>query len=88
MRAIGEAAAPQALLTGGPALTAALPENFRRLGSLPLRADAGALPAVTGPGAVIAGSRPPATLAQIGRARANDLRCWNSIRSPPPMPPR
>ncbi len=70
LRAIGEAAAPHALITGGAGVAIGLPENFRRSGLLPARADAGVLPDMRGPGAVIAGACARATLAQIGRARA------------------
>ncbi len=71
LRAIGEAAAPYALVTGGSGVAIGLPENFRRAGSLPQRTDPGALPDVQGPAAVIAGSCARATLTQIGRARAH-----------------
>ena len=66
--AIGEAAAPHALITGGSGVAMGLPENFRRAGQLPDR-DAAALPDASGHAAVLAGSCSRATLAQIGFAR-------------------
>jgi 3-dehydrotetronate 4-kinase len=66
--AIGEAAAPHALITGGSGVAMGLPENFRRAGKLPDR-DAAALPDVSGHAAVLAGSCSRATLGQIGFAR-------------------
>ena len=68
--AIGEAASAHALLTGGSGVALGLPENFRRAGLLAPLADPGALPQVSGPAAVIAGSCSRATLAQIGIARS------------------
>jgi uncharacterized protein YgbK (DUF1537 family) len=67
--AIGEAAAPHELLTGGSGIAMGLPENFRRAGLLPERADPGALPSVAGAAAVLAGSCSRATLGQVGFAR-------------------
>jgi uncharacterized protein YgbK (DUF1537 family) len=69
LMAIGEAVAPQALVTGGSGVAMGLPENFRRAGLLPERADASALPPMTGAAAVVAGSCSRATLGQIGLAR-------------------
>lgn len=69
LMAIGEAVAPQALVTGGSGVAMGLPENFRRAGLLPERSDAGALPPMTGAAAVVAGSCSRATLGQIGLAR-------------------
>ncbi len=69
LMAIGEAVAPQALVTGGSGVAMGLPENFRRAGLLPDRSDAGALPPMTGAAAVVAGSCSRATLGQIGLAR-------------------
>ncbi len=69
LTAIGRAAEQHALITGGSGVAIGLPENFRRRGLLPVHADAGALPAVDGPGAVLAGSCSRATLLQIGFAR-------------------
>ncbi len=65
---IGEAAAAQALITGGSGVAMGLPENFRRAGLLGT-ADPGGLPAVAGHAAVLAGSCSRATLFQIGAAR-------------------
>jgi uncharacterized protein YgbK (DUF1537 family) len=69
LMALGEACASHALITGGSGIAMGLPENFRRAGLLPARADAGALPAVGGLCAVLAGSCSRATLGQIGLAR-------------------
>ncbi|MBR0648975.1 four-carbon acid sugar kinase family protein [Roseomonas terrae] len=69
LMAIGEAVAPHALVTGGSGVAMGLPENFRRAGLLPARADADALPAAKGAAAVVAGSCSRATLGQIGVAR-------------------
>ena len=68
LRDIGEAAEGHALITGGSGVALGLPENFRRAGLLEAR-DAGALPAVSGHAAVLAGSCSRATLFQIGTAR-------------------
>jgi uncharacterized protein YgbK (DUF1537 family) len=67
--AIGEAVAPHALVSGGSGVAMGLPENFRRAGLLPERADAASLPAMQGFAAVVAGSCSRATLGQIGLAR-------------------
>jgi uncharacterized protein YgbK (DUF1537 family) len=67
--AIGEAVAAHALVTGGSGVAMGLPENFRRAGLLPARADADALPPMQGFAAVVAGSCSRATLGQIGIAR-------------------
>lgn len=67
--AIGEAVAPHALVTGGSGVALGLPENFRRAGLLPERADAATLPPAKGFSAVVAGSCSRATLGQIGFAR-------------------
>ncbi len=69
LRAIGEAAAAHALITGGSGIAIGLPENFRRAGLLDVIAEPGALPDVQGHAAVLAGSCSRATLAQIGAAR-------------------
>jgi 3-dehydrotetronate 4-kinase len=69
LRAIGDAAEGHALITGGSGIGMGLPENFRRAGLLDSRADPGALPAVDGAAAVLAGSCSRATLGQIGAAR-------------------
>jgi uncharacterized protein YgbK (DUF1537 family) len=68
--AIGEAAAGQALVTGGSGVAMGLPANFRREGLLPERgAAASELPPMRGHAAVLAGSCSRATLGQIGYAR-------------------
>jgi uncharacterized protein YgbK (DUF1537 family) len=66
---IGEAAANHALITGGSGVAIGLPANFRRAGLLSDAVDPGALPAIEGSAAVIAGSCSRATLAQLGFAR-------------------
>jgi uncharacterized protein YgbK (DUF1537 family) len=67
--AIGAAAAAHPLITGGSGVAMGLPENFRRAGLLPVRADPGALDDVPGCAAVLAGSCSRATLAQVAVAR-------------------
>ena len=67
--AIGAAAQGHALVTGGSGVAIGLPANFRAGGRLPVRDDPGALPAVAGAAAVLAGSCSRATLFQIGSAR-------------------
>ncbi|MFC7737301.1 3-oxo-tetronate kinase [Roseomonas sp. GCM10028921] len=73
--AIGEAAAGQALVIGGPGIALGLPANFRAAGLVPARDDAAALPAARGHAtarghaAVLAGSLSRSTLGQIGFAR-------------------
>lgn len=67
--AIGEAAAGHALITGGSGVAMGLPANFRRAGLLTDAIDPGALPAIKGACAVVAGSCSRATLAQLGYAR-------------------
>lgn len=62
---IGTACADLDLITGGSGVAMGLPENFRRQGLLADVGDAGALPAIGGPGAVLSGSCSRATLAQI-----------------------
>jgi 3-dehydrotetronate 4-kinase len=69
--AIGDAASSHALITGGSGVAMGLPANFRRAGLLSEASDPGALPAVDGTGAVVAGSCSRATLAQLGYARAH-----------------
>jgi len=71
LRAIGEAAAGHALITGGSGVAMGLPENFRRAGLLAASVDAGRLPDVSGAAAVLAGSCSRATLGQIAAARAH-----------------
>lgn len=68
--AIGEAVADQRLVSGGSGIAMGLPANFRRKGLLPLREDAAALPSVTGPEVVLAGSCSAVTLAQIEAFRS------------------
>ena len=67
--AIGQAAEHHALITGGSGIAMGLPENFRRAGTLPKRDDPGALPAIEGAAAVLAGSCSRATLFQVATAR-------------------
>lgn len=73
--AIGEAAAGQALVIGGPGIALGLPANFRAAGLLPPGDDAVALPSprgratARGRAAVLAGSLSRSTLGQIGFAR-------------------
>ncbi|HET9018605.1 MAG TPA: 3-oxo-tetronate kinase [Acetobacteraceae bacterium] len=69
LRAIGNAAAAHALITGGSGVAIGLPENFRTAGLLPALTDPGALPHVAGHAAVLAGSCSRATLLQIATAR-------------------
>ncbi|MDA0997972.1 MAG: hypothetical protein O2944_07175, partial [Proteobacteria bacterium] len=66
LRAIGEAAAGLALITGGSGIALGLPENFRRAGFLKPR-PAPAFPSVSGRAAVIAGSCSNMTRAQVAR---------------------
>ncbi len=66
--AIGQAVAHHPLVTGGSGVAMGLPENFRRLGLLET-AEAGALPAISGPAVVLAGSCSRATLLQVANAR-------------------
>ena len=67
--AIGEAATHHALLCGGSGVAMGLPGNFRRAGLLPGAGNAGDLPMIAGPAAVLSGSCSRATLNQIGFAR-------------------
>ena len=62
---IGAACADLALVTGGSGVALGLPQNFRAAGLLPERADAAAIPAVSGGAAVLAGSCSAATRAQV-----------------------
>ena len=71
LRAIGEAAANHALITGGSGVAMGLPENFRRSGALNGMDDPAALPEVDGATAVLAGSCSRATLFQVATARAH-----------------
>ncbi|MBI4194781.1 MAG: four-carbon acid sugar kinase family protein [Betaproteobacteria bacterium] len=65
---IGAACARLKLLTGGSGLALGLPENFRRAGLLRARTG-GALPAVHGHAAVIAGSCSAATQRQVAEMK-------------------
>ena len=67
---IGEAAAHHALVCGGSGIAMGLPGNFRRAGLLSSETDAGSLPTLSGPTAVLSGSCSRATLAQLGFARS------------------
>ncbi|CAH2599722.1 putative 3-oxo-tetronate kinase YgbK [Rhodovastum atsumiense] len=69
LRAIGEAAAAHALVTGGSGVALGLPETFRARGLLAAIADPAALPTADGAAAVVAGSCSRTTLLQIGMAR-------------------
>jgi uncharacterized protein YgbK (DUF1537 family) len=68
LRAIGEAAAGMALITGGSGIALGLPENFRRSGRLRPVAGAAVLDAPPGRGVVLAGSCSAATRRQIVHA--------------------
>lgn len=63
--AIAAACADHALVTAGSGVALGLPENFRRAGLLPQRADAAELPRVPGLAAVISGSCSQATNGQV-----------------------
>ena len=65
LHAIAAACAGHALITAGSGVAIGLPENFRRAGLLPLRADAAELPQLTGLEAVISGSCSQATNGQV-----------------------
>ncbi|MEO5765639.1 MAG: 3-oxo-tetronate kinase [Casimicrobiaceae bacterium] len=62
---IGAACRDLTLVTGGSGIALGLPQNFRAQRLLPERADAAALPAVSGKAAVLAGSCSAATNAQV-----------------------
>jgi 3-dehydrotetronate 4-kinase len=66
--ALGAACADLKLITGGSGIALGLPENFRRAGLLPRHA-AEAVPAVSGPGAVLAGSCSAATQRQVAHMK-------------------
>lgn len=68
LRAMGEAVASHALITGGSGVAMGLPENFRRNGLLQTK-QASALVPIPGHAAILAGSCSRATLFQIGAAR-------------------
>jgi uncharacterized protein YgbK (DUF1537 family) len=63
--AIAAACAEHLLITAGSGIAIGLPENFRRAGLLPLRADAAELPRVPGRAALVSGSCSQATNAQV-----------------------
>src|SRR5512140_965631 len=63
--AIAAACTDHALITAGSGIALGLPENFRRAGLLPQRADAAELPRVPGLAAVISGSCSQATNGQV-----------------------
>jgi len=65
LHAIAAACAGHALITAGSGVAIGLPDNFRRAGLLPARADAAVLPRVPGLSAVISGSCSQATNAQV-----------------------
>ena len=67
LRAIGIAAADMVLLTGGSALAAGLPGNFRAAGLIDTAPVA--VPAANGPAIVLAGSCSAATNGQVARYR-------------------
>jgi len=63
--AIAAACADHPLITAGSGVAVGVPENFRRAGLLPLRADAAELPRAPGLAAVISGSCSQATNGQV-----------------------
>ena len=65
LHAIAAACADHPLITAGSGVAIGLPENFRRAGLLPPRADAAALPRAPGLAAVISGSCSQATNEQV-----------------------
>jgi len=65
LHAIAAACAAHPLITAGSGVAIGLPENFRKAGLLPPRADAALLPKVPGLSAVISGSCSQATNAQV-----------------------
>jgi uncharacterized protein YgbK (DUF1537 family) len=65
LHAIAAACAEHPLVTAGSGVAIGLPENFRRAGLLPPRADAAELPQVPGRAAVISGSCSQATNGQV-----------------------
>jgi uncharacterized protein YgbK (DUF1537 family) len=68
--ALGEACTDLPLVTGGSGAALGLPQNFRRRGLLAPNAEAGALPAVGGRAAVLAGSCSEATRRQVAAMAA------------------
>jgi 3-dehydrotetronate 4-kinase len=67
LMAIGAACADLALVTAGSGVALGLPQNFFAAGLMQPRTDAGALPAVGGKPAVLAGSCSAATRQQVAR---------------------
>ena len=67
---LGEACADLKLITGGSGMAMGLPANFVRQGRL-RKGEGGALPKVTGPAAVLAGSCSVATQGQVAEMRRN-----------------
>ncbi len=65
LHAIAAACADHALITAGSGVAIGVPENFRRAGLLPPRANAAELPHAPGPAAVISGSCSQATNGQV-----------------------
>ena len=70
---IGEAVGDDTLVTGGSGVALGLPAAYRRRGLLAHKADADALPKVTGAAAVLAGSCSAATLGQIAAFKGPQL---------------
>jgi uncharacterized protein YgbK (DUF1537 family) len=65
LHAIAAACAEHPLVTAGSGVAIGLPDNFRRAGLLPPRADAAELPRTSGRAAVISGSCSQATNGQV-----------------------
>jgi 3-dehydrotetronate 4-kinase len=65
LHAIAAACAEHPLITAGSGVAIGLPQNFRRAGLLPPRANAAELPRTSGPAAVISGSCSQATNGQV-----------------------
>ncbi len=70
---IGEAVGDDLLVTGGSGVALGLPAAYRRRGLLAHKANADALPKVTGAAAVLAGSCSAATLGQIAAFKGPHL---------------
>ncbi len=70
---IGEAVGDDLLVTGGSGVALGLPAAYRRRGLLAHKANADALPTVSGASAVLAGSCSAATLGQIAAFRGPHL---------------
>jgi len=71
LRAIGAACANLVLVTGASGVALGLPENFRRRGLLPERANRVDLPPLEGPPVVVVGSCSAATQEQVRRMAAH-----------------